>query len=124
MRNGGYGGFSFRDLAAEIGIKSASVHNHFPTKAAMAAAVARRPGAANGQRNPEARTRTSGTECTGDVCMVTKKELSAVGSQAEASREPADLKHYSRDSARTVRMSPRVGYGILEGPCSARSTDE
>ena len=30
------------DLAAEIGIKSASVHHHFPTKATMAAAVARR----------------------------------------------------------------------------------
>jgi AcrR family transcriptional regulator len=42
MRNGGYGGFSFRDLAAELGIKSASVHHHFPTKAMMAAAVARR----------------------------------------------------------------------------------
>jgi AcrR family transcriptional regulator len=33
MRNGGYAGFSFRDLAAELGIKSASVHHHFPTKA-------------------------------------------------------------------------------------------
>ena len=42
MRNAGYGGFSFRHLAAEIGIKSASVHHHFPTKATMAAAVARR----------------------------------------------------------------------------------
>jgi TetR/AcrR family transcriptional repressor of nem operon len=42
IRNAGYGGFSFRDLAAEIGIKSASVHHHFPTKATMAAAVARR----------------------------------------------------------------------------------
>jgi len=42
MRVAGYGGFSFRDLAAEIGIKSASVHHHFPTKATMAAAVARR----------------------------------------------------------------------------------
>src|ERR1700677_3227456 len=42
MRHAGYGGFSFRDLAAEIGIKSASVHHHFPTKATMAAAVARR----------------------------------------------------------------------------------
>jgi TetR/AcrR family transcriptional repressor of nem operon len=41
IRNAGYGGFSFRDLAAEIGIKSASVHHHFPTKASMAAAVAR-----------------------------------------------------------------------------------
>ncbi|GEP58386.1 TetR/AcrR family transcriptional regulator [Reyranella soli] len=42
IRNAGYGGFSFRELAAEIGIKSASVHHHFPTKATMAAAVASR----------------------------------------------------------------------------------
>jgi TetR/AcrR family transcriptional repressor of nem operon len=44
IRDSGYGGFSFRDLAAEIGIKSASVHHHFPTKATMAAAVAKRYG--------------------------------------------------------------------------------
>jgi TetR/AcrR family transcriptional repressor of nem operon len=44
MRNSGYGGFSFRELAAEVGIKSASVHHHFRTKASMAAAVARRYG--------------------------------------------------------------------------------
>src|SRR6516162_1366615 len=42
IRDAGYGGFSFRDLAAELGIKSASVHHHFPTKAIMAAAIARR----------------------------------------------------------------------------------
>ena len=36
----GYAGFSFRDLAAEAGIRSASAHHHFPTKAA--ATVARR----------------------------------------------------------------------------------
>jgi TetR/AcrR family transcriptional repressor of nem operon len=42
IRHAGYGGFSFRDLAAEMGIKSASVHHHFPTKARLAAAVARR----------------------------------------------------------------------------------
>ena len=42
MREAGYHGFSFRELAAKIGIKSASVHHHFPTKAGMAAAVARR----------------------------------------------------------------------------------
>jgi TetR/AcrR family transcriptional repressor of nem operon len=42
IRNAGYSGFSFRALAAEVGIKSASVHHHFPTKATMAAAVARR----------------------------------------------------------------------------------
>lgn len=39
---GGYWDFSFRDLAAAIGIKSASVHHYFPTKAGLAAAVARR----------------------------------------------------------------------------------
>ncbi|MBX4864216.1 TetR/AcrR family transcriptional regulator [Rhizobium sophorae] len=44
MCDAGYRGFSFRGLAAEIGIKSASVHHHFPTKAGMAAAVARRYG--------------------------------------------------------------------------------
>ena len=42
IRSAGYGGFSFRALAAEIGIKSASVHHHFPTKVTMAAAVAQR----------------------------------------------------------------------------------
>ncbi len=38
----GYNGFSFRDIAAENGVKSASVHYHFPTKGALAAAIARR----------------------------------------------------------------------------------
>jgi TetR/AcrR family transcriptional repressor of nem operon len=42
IRAGGYGGFSFRDVAAEVGVKSASVHYHFPTKGALVAAVARR----------------------------------------------------------------------------------
>ena len=38
----GYGGLNFRDLAAEVGIKSASIHYHFPTKADLGAAVALR----------------------------------------------------------------------------------
>ena len=42
IRDAGYRGFSFRDLAAELGIKSASVHHHFPTKATLATAVVRR----------------------------------------------------------------------------------
>ena len=41
-RSEGYNGFSFRDIAEEVGIKSASVHYHFPTKAGLGAAVARR----------------------------------------------------------------------------------
>jgi len=42
MQLGGFGGFSFREIAADVGIKSASVHYHFPTKDELAAAVLRR----------------------------------------------------------------------------------
>lgn len=44
IRDAGYNGFSFRDLARDVGITSASVHHHFPTKAALAATVAARYG--------------------------------------------------------------------------------
>ena len=42
MQLGGINGFSFREIAADIGIKSSSVHYHFPTKEDLAAAVIRR----------------------------------------------------------------------------------
>lgn len=42
IRSRGYNGFSFREVAADVGIKSASVHHHFPTKADLATAVAKR----------------------------------------------------------------------------------
>jgi TetR/AcrR family transcriptional regulator, transcriptional repressor for nem operon len=42
MQQGGFGGFSFREIAADVGIKSSSVHYHFPTKEDLAAAVIRR----------------------------------------------------------------------------------
>ncbi|RUM24328.1 TetR/AcrR family transcriptional regulator [Rhizobium vallis] len=42
IREAGYSGFSFREVAADIGVKSSSVHYHFPTKEKLAAAVARR----------------------------------------------------------------------------------
>ncbi len=38
----GYSGLNFRDLAQEVGIKSASIYYHFPSKADLGAAVARR----------------------------------------------------------------------------------
>ena len=41
-RTGGYNGFSFRDVAADVGVKSASVHYHFPTKEDLGEAVADR----------------------------------------------------------------------------------
>lgn len=41
-RAGGYGGFSFREIAQIIGIKPASVHYHFPTKADLGVALVER----------------------------------------------------------------------------------
>lgn len=37
----GYNGLSFRELAKQVGIKSASIHYHFPTKGDLGAALAR-----------------------------------------------------------------------------------
>jgi TetR/AcrR family transcriptional repressor of nem operon len=38
----GYSGLNFRDLADQVGIKAASIYHHFPSKADLGAAVARR----------------------------------------------------------------------------------
>ena len=38
----GFDGFSYRDIADRVGIKSASIHYHFPAKADLALAAARR----------------------------------------------------------------------------------
>lgn len=42
IRQGGFGSFSFRDLAKDLNIKSASVHYHFPSKSDLGTAVAER----------------------------------------------------------------------------------
>lgn len=42
MRAGGYSDVSFRDLATDVSIKSASVHYHFPTKEALGVALVQR----------------------------------------------------------------------------------
>lgn len=41
IRSNGYHSFSFREIANIVGIKSSSVHYHFPTKADLAVAVAK-----------------------------------------------------------------------------------
>ena len=42
IREGGYHSFSFRQIAAELGIKSASIHYHFPSKEDLGVAVMKR----------------------------------------------------------------------------------
>lgn len=41
IRRHGFHGFSFREVAADVGVKSSSVHYHFATKELLAAAAAR-----------------------------------------------------------------------------------
>jgi TetR/AcrR family transcriptional regulator, transcriptional repressor for nem operon len=42
LQTRGYNGFSFHDLAATVGIKTASIHYHFPTKGKLGEALAKR----------------------------------------------------------------------------------
>ncbi|MDE2250247.1 MAG: TetR/AcrR family transcriptional regulator [Gammaproteobacteria bacterium] len=42
MQTRGYNGFSYADVAAEIGITKASLHHHFSTKAVLGAAILER----------------------------------------------------------------------------------
>ena len=42
VRQRGYNGFSYADLAREIGIRKASIHHHFPTKADLGLALIER----------------------------------------------------------------------------------
>ena len=64
VRSSGYNAVSFRDLAGDVGIKSASVHYHFPTKEDLAAAVAR---------------------------AYTERHMAALGDPQDPARAPADL---------------------------------
>ena len=42
IRSAGYSGFSFRELASAVGVKSSSIHYYFPAKEDLGVAVARR----------------------------------------------------------------------------------
>jgi TetR/AcrR family transcriptional repressor of nem operon len=49
VQNLGYNGLSFRELAKEVGIKSASIHYYFATKGELGAALARSYNANNAE---------------------------------------------------------------------------
>ncbi len=42
VRERGYDGFSYADLAEDVGIRKASIHHHYPTKAVLALALIQR----------------------------------------------------------------------------------
>ena len=64
-REGGYGNFSFREIAKKIGIKSSSVHYYFPTKEHLGATLAKnyrtnffeKLGPANAEESPDPMSR-------------------------------------------------------------------
>jgi len=81
VRDGGFHGFSFREIAADVGIKSASVHHHFPTKQDLAAAVAR---------------------------AYTDRFMAALGDPADPGRSPAELIGLYVDLARRGVVEKRT----------------
>lgn len=58
----GYNGFSFREIASEVGCTSASIHYHFPTKSDLARTVAARYRQAFAKRLAEIGDTESGSE--------------------------------------------------------------
>ena len=42
LQNKGFNGFSYADIATELGVKNAAIHYHFPTKEALGIAVVKR----------------------------------------------------------------------------------
>jgi len=57
----GYNGFSFRDVAEAVGIKSASIHYHFPSKADLGVALVIRYRETFGAELAAIRSRCGGT---------------------------------------------------------------
>lgn len=94
MREGGFHGFSFREIAADVGIKSASVHYHFPTKEDLAAAVAR---------------------------AYTDRHMAALGDPHDPARAPADLIALYVESFRRELVDHRLMClcGVLASETSA-----
>jgi TetR/AcrR family transcriptional repressor of nem operon len=80
MRESGFHGFSFREIAADVGIKSASVHHHFPTKQDLAAAVTR---------------------------AYTDRFMAALGDPADPARAPSNLVALYVDVCRRILVDDR-----------------
>ena len=98
IRRGGFHAFSFRQIAEEIGIKSASVHYYFPKKEDLGVAVVRRYGEAFLEALHEAAGPNAGSvtrlaaftqvfranfEATGRICL-----CGVIGAEAQGVPDP------------------------------------
>ena len=64
MRQTGYNAVSYRDIASEIGIKSASLHYHFPKKEDLGIALVER----YSKNFFSALNIKTSTHCVGELC--------------------------------------------------------
>ena len=71
VRTRGFAGFSYADLARDAGIRKASIHHHFPTKADLAFALVERYSTALDQRLADitAREQTAGKQLRAAIAL-------------------------------------------------------
>lgn len=127
----GYNGLSFRDLATEVGIKSASVHYHYPTKAALGVAVTRRYTARLGDRLVEIAARQASPERQlGDYAALFRLTLQGEGRMclggmlaAEADAVPPEVREeIGRFIDANVRWVADVIAPLMAAPPSGEVT--
>jgi len=125
MQLGGFGGFSFREIAADVGIKSSSVHYHFPTKEDLAAAVIRRWAEETSkfideelEKDPDpVRVWTNAFRCTalseGRMCPCTVLGAAAQDLPAEVAREVKGFFKMCLDKLVAEGLSPSNAAEVL-----------
>ena len=92
VRAGGYNSFSFREISQEIGIKSASIHYHFPTKTDLGVAIASRYTSRFAEQllfisatNPDARARLNAYTALFRQALVQDQKMCLCGQLASES---------------------------------------
>lgn len=130
----GYNAFSYKDLAASIGIRTASIHYHFPTKGDLGLALMRRYTAdletlldALDQRRTSAKARLRGlmdayaeTETQGAICL-----CGSLASDQETLREDLSQAVTAYLSATLAWVEKTLESGAAAGDftLSAKPTD-
>lgn len=108
MRKRGFGGFSYADLAREIGIRKASIHHHFPTKSDLGMAVLDRYAdqLADKLRKISSASRTGGQALDGTIKLY-RDAIDHAGSMCLCSTLAADTEVIDRDMRERLAQANR-----------------
>lgn len=132
IRIGGYHGFSFREVAADVGVKSASVHYYFPVKSDLARETARRYtarffanlGAPDGPETPQVKLQRmidlfrDAMEGHGRMCLCGVLCLEISSLPADVAKETAAFFQETLDWLRVAMghwIDPAEVLAVLEG---------